>query len=158
MRLLVQRVRTAWVSFREGGESNHSGAGLLALAGFRTGDGEALLEPMARKLVQLRIFPGEHGKMNRSLVDTRGDLVLVSQFTLYADLRGGRRPSFVEALEPVQAERLYARFTEICSSLVPVVTSGRFGAMMDVHLVNDGPVTILLDSAELGMVPAPRSV
>ena len=153
MRILVQRVASAWVGFQEGAETPHSGAGLLALVGFRAGDTEALLEPMAQKLVQLRVFSDDAGKMNRSLADTGGDLVLVSQFTLYADCRKGRRQSFTGALEPVQAERLYARFVEICGRQARVVTSGRFGAMMRVHLVNDGPVTLLLDSGELGMVP-----
>jgi D-tyrosyl-tRNA(Tyr) deacylase len=154
MRILVQRVKSAWVSFQQGGETPRSGAGLLALVGFRGGDTEALLEPMARKLVQLRIFADAAGKMNRSLLEMGGDLVLVSQFTLYADVRKGRRPSFADALEPVQAERLYTRFAEICAGESRVVTSGRFGAMMDVHLVNDGPVTLLLDSAEIGISPA----
>ena len=152
MRILVQRVASAWVSFQEGGETPHSGAGLLALVGFRAGDTEAILEPMAKKLVELRVFPDEAGKMNRSLAETGKDLVLVSQFTLYADCRRGRRPSFSDALEPVRAERLYARFVEICGRQARVVTSGRFGAMMQVHLVNDGPVTLLLDSGELGLV------
>jgi D-tyrosyl-tRNA(Tyr) deacylase len=157
MRILVQRVKTAWVRFQEGGETPHSGAGLLAFAGFRDGDTEGLLEPMARKLIQLRVFPDEAGKMNRALADVSGDLVVVSQFTLYADLRKGRRPSFVDALEPAAAERLYQRFVELCSREARVVTSGRFGAMMDVHLVNDGPVTLLLDSMELGLSPGSPS-
>jgi len=153
MRILVQRVESAFVRFQDGGETPRSNAGLLALVGFRQGDTEALLEPMAKKLVELRVFSDDAGKMNRSLADTTGDLVLVSQFTLYADCRKGRRPSFSEALDPVQAERLYARFVEICGHQARVVASGRFGAMMSVHLVNDGPVTLLLDSGELGMAP-----
>jgi D-tyrosyl-tRNA(Tyr) deacylase len=89
--------------------------------------------------------------MNRSLLEAGGDLALVSQFTLYADCRKGRRPSFTDALEPERAEALYDAFARHCASLVRVVTSGCFGAMMDVHLINDGPVTILLDSAELAL-------
>jgi D-tyrosyl-tRNA(Tyr) deacylase len=151
VRILIQRVRSAWVEFEDGSETPRSGPGLLALVGFRAGDGGALLEPMARKLTELRIFADDAGKMNRSLLDIAGDLVLVSQFTLYADCRKGRRPSFVDALEPAQAEALYGRFAAICAGLARVVTSGRFGAMMNVHLVNDGPVTVMLDSGELGI-------
>lgn len=151
MRLLIQRVKSAWVSFEDGSESPRCGTGLLALVGFRQGDGESVLEPMARKLVELRIFPDEEGRMNRSLLDAGGELALVSQFTLYADCRKGRRPSFVEALEPRAAEALYDRFVRCCEALTSVAATGRFGAMMDVHLVNDGPVTILLDSDTLGL-------
>jgi D-tyrosyl-tRNA(Tyr) deacylase len=156
MRLLIQRVKRAWVSFEDGSESPRSGPGLLALVGFHRSDQEALLEPMARKLVELRVFPDEAGRMNRSLLEAGGELVLVSQFTLYADCRGGRRPSFIEALEPRAAEVLYARFVRCCEAMARVVTPGRFGAMMDVHLVNDGPVTILLDSDGLGLAREPR--
>jgi D-tyrosyl-tRNA(Tyr) deacylase len=150
MRLLIQRVKSAWVRFADGSESPRTGAGLLALVGFHGGDREAVLEPMARKLVELRIFPDEAGRMNRSLLETGGDLALVSQFTLYADCRKGRRPSFTDALEPMRAQALFDAFVALCASRARVVTAGRFGAMMDVHLVNDGPVTILLDSDALG--------
>ena len=151
MRLLIQRVKSAWVRFEEGGESPRAGAGLLVLVGFREGDGEALLEPMARKMAELRIFPDGQGRMNLSLREAGGELALVSQFTLYADCRKGRRPSFTDALEPKRAEALYEAFVAVCRSLAPVATAGRFGAMMDVHLINDGPVTILLDSDALGL-------
>ena len=146
MRLLIQRVKSAWVRFEDGSESSRAGAGLLALVGFQGGDGETLLDPMAKKLVELRIFPDESGRMNRSLLEAGGDLALVSQFTLYADCRKGRRPSFIDALEPRRAEALYEAFVARCAGLAKVVTGGRFGAMMEVHLINDGPVTILLDS------------
>lgn len=148
MRLVVQRVRDAWLQI-EDEETPPAGPGLLALVGFHRDDGEALLEPMANKLVHLRIFDDGEGRMNRSLLDTGGKLSLVSQFTLYADCRKGRRPSFVHALAPERAEPLYDRFVEICAARVPVATSGSFGAHMTVHLINEGPVTILLDSREL---------
>jgi D-tyrosyl-tRNA(Tyr) deacylase len=157
MRLLVQRIRDGWVDFA-GDATPRVGAGLLALIGFCAADAEALLEPMATKLLQLRILSDEQGRMNRSLADTGGSLMLVSQFTLYADCSKGRRPSFLAAMPPVPAEALYDRFVAICHSQgaahgIDVVT-GRFGAAMSVHLVNDGPVTILLDSEELGLDPA----
>jgi D-tyrosyl-tRNA(Tyr) deacylase len=103
---------------------------------------------MVDKIVNLRIFEDDEGKMNRSLLDTGGGLLAVSQFTLYGDARKGRRPSFIAALEPTAAEVLYNRFLDGARAAgVPQVAGGRFGAMMDVDLVNRGPVTILLDSA-----------
>lgn len=149
MRVLVQRVNTAWVRFADGSETRRSGPGLLGLVGFAAGDGPELLAPMARKLVQLRIFEDEEGRMNRALEEVGGDLTLVSQFTLYADLRKGRRPSFVRALAPDAARALFERFVEQCRETVPSVATGRFGEPMAVHLVNDGPVTLMLDSDEL---------
>lgn len=158
MRLLVQRIREGWVEI-PGADTPRMGPGLLALIGFRAEDGEGLLEPMATKLVHLRILADDQGRMNRSLADTGGSLILVSQFTLYADCSQGRRPSFLAAMPPGPAEALYDRFVAICRSQCAArgigVVTGRFGAMMRVHLVNDGPVTILLDSAELGLDPVP---
>jgi D-tyrosyl-tRNA(Tyr) deacylase len=151
MRVLVQRVKSAWVTFEDGSETHHAGPGLLALVGFKAGDGAALLEPMARKMIDLRVFPDAEGRMNRSLLEAGGELTVVSQFTLYADCRKGRRPSFVGALEPARAEALYAEFVRRCERMATVAAQGRFGAMMNVHLVNDGPVTIMLDSDELGL-------
>lgn len=160
MRLLVQRIREGWVEIA-GAETPRTGPGLLALIGFRAADTEAILEPMAAKLVHLRILADEQGRMNRSLADTAGGLILVSQFTLYADCAQGRRPSFTAALAPGPAEALYDRFVAICRSHCAAlgigVVTGQFGATMGVHLVNDGPVTILLDSAELGLDPVPGS-
>jgi D-aminoacyl-tRNA deacylase len=154
MRLLVQRIASAWVEI-EGVATSHAGPGLLALIGFRAGDTAALLEPMAKKLLQLRILADEQGRMNRAVADVGGHLVLVSQFTLYADSSQGRRPAFTAVLAPQPAEALYDAFVAICraqcSALGIGVTTGTFGATMQVHLVNDGPVTILLDSAELGL-------
>ncbi|MDH4120732.1 MAG: D-aminoacyl-tRNA deacylase [Deltaproteobacteria bacterium] len=149
MRLLLQRTTTAWVTF-PGHHNQPQGPGLAVLVGFCQGDVESLLEPMADKMITLRIFPDEEGRMNRSLADTGGTLVLVPQFTLYADARKGRRPNFMRALEPEKASGLFQRFADICRGRVPHTQTGQFGADMDVHLVNQGPVTILLDSQEMG--------
>ena len=128
---------------------NRAGAGLLALVGFREGDHENLLKPMSSKIVELRIFEDTEGRMNRSLLDIEGDLVLVPQFTLYADCQKGRRPGFSDAMAPLPASELFEKFCQICQEFVPSVGRGKFGADMKVHLVNDGPVTIILDSSEL---------
>lgn len=150
MRIVVQRVGSARVSWLDGA-TEPTGAGLLCLVGFRQGDAGPVLEPMAQKLLHLRIFEDATGRMNRSLVDTGGELVLVPQFTLYADCRKGRRPSFTDALQPEAAQALFEGFTARCRELGVRVHSGRFGAHMQVALVNDGPVTLLLDSKELGL-------
>ena len=148
MRLVVQRISQAWVSFGET-ETPHLGTGLLALVGFHRDDSEAVLRPMAHKLLNLRVLNDDDGRMNRSLLDAGGELALVPQFTLYADCRKGRRPSFVQAQDPAVAEGLYDQFVTHCREIVPSLITGNFGANMAVHLVNDGPVTILLDSEEL---------
>ncbi len=150
MRILLQRVMEAWVDIR-GSATPKIGPGLLALVGFQHGDRSELLEPMAGKMVNLRIFDDDQGRMNLSLLDAGGGLAVVSQFTLYADVRKGRRPGFSGALEPEKAVVLFEEFGGICRSWVPSAIMGEFGAGMQVHLVNDGPVTILLDSAELGL-------
>jgi D-tyrosyl-tRNA(Tyr) deacylase len=103
---------------------------------------------MARKVVNLRIFADEAGKMNRSILETGGSILAVSQFTLHADCRKGRRPSFIKAAAPEIGERMFDAFVEALRAEGVKVETGRFGAMMDVHLINDGPVTIWLDSAE----------
>jgi D-tyrosyl-tRNA(Tyr) deacylase len=156
MRLLVQRIAEGWVDI-EGVPTPHVGAGLLALIGLKSTDGPSHLEPMAKKLLHLRILGDAQGRMNRSLAEAGGHLLLVSQFTLYADSSQGRRPSFLAAMPPGQAEVLYDEFVTMCRQLcdplkIPVIT-GKFGASMRVHLINDGPVTLMLDSAELGMDP-----
>lgn len=150
MRILLQRISEAWVDIA-GSATPKAGAGLLALVGFQQGDGGALLEPMASKMVNLRIFDDGRGRMNLSLLDSDGDLVLVSQFTLYADCRKGRRPGFSGALKPEEAAVLFDEFAAFCLTWRPSLIRGEFGADMKVHLVNDGPVTLLLDSAELGL-------
>jgi D-aminoacyl-tRNA deacylase len=144
MRVVLQRVSSAsvWVDDRVTGEI---GPGLLLLAGFREGDNEATLRWMAEKVLGLRLFADEAGKMNRSVEEIGGSLLVVSQFTLYGDARKGRRPSFVEAARPEIAIPLYERFLEILRESDRPVQSGEFGAMMRVELTNEGPVTLLLE-------------
>ncbi|MCG8590134.1 MAG: D-aminoacyl-tRNA deacylase [Proteobacteria bacterium] len=145
MRAVVQRVREARVDV--GAESVAGiGPGMLALVGVARGDGEAEARWMAAKLVGLRIFPDDAGRMNRSLVEAGGELCVVSQFTLLGDARKGRRPSFVGAAAPEMAEPLVARVGELAAEAGVRVATGRFGAHMSVSLVNDGPVTLVLDS------------
>ena len=152
MRILVQRIREGWVDFPDSTPTARAEHGILALTGFSVDDDETLLEPMAAKMVHLRIFADAAGRMNDSLLDSGGALLLVPQFTLYADCRKGRRPGFSAALAPEPAKALFQRFEQVCRAHLPEVICGRFGAEMRVHLVNDGPVTILLDSAELGLM------
>jgi D-tyrosyl-tRNA(Tyr) deacylase len=147
MRAVVQRVREAAVAVA-GREVSRIGPGLLVLLGVGQGDAEADAVQLAEKVVHLRIFPDEAGQMNRSALDTGSALLVVSQFTLYGDARKGRRPSFVQAAPPVEAERLYRRFVEAARASGLAVGEGVFQADMDVALVNQGPVTILLDSGK----------
>ena len=141
---LIQRVTQASVSV-EGQAVGAIGPGLLALVAVEPGDGEAQFLRMAERLLGYRIFADAEGKMNRSLADTGGGLLLVSQFTLAADTRSGMRPSFTTAAPPDQAERGYNRLVEICRQKHPPgVETGRFGAHMVISLINDGPVTFLL--------------
>lgn len=147
MRALIQRVSEARVEV--GGRVTGSiGRGLLVLVGAGQGDTEADVAWTARKVAELRVFEDEDGKMNRSVEDIGGGVLAVSQFTLHADCRKGRRPSFVRALEPVAASALVDRFVGLLRQRGLVVETGEFGAMMDVHLVNQGPVTVMLDSRE----------
>ncbi len=144
MRAVLQRVSRASVSI-DCECVGAIGAGFLALVGFTVGDGESQLQWMAEKIVGLRLFPDDEGKMNRDIKEVGGSLLVVSQFTLYADARKGRRPSFVDAAPPDEATALYEQFVrELKVRGVPVET-GSFGAMMDVELVNDGPVTLILE-------------
>ncbi len=144
MRCVVQRSGPARVTV-DGEVTGAIARGLVVLAGFAPGDTEAELAWMARKLPRLRIFRDDEDRMNRSLEDTGGGILLVSQFTLYGDCRKGQRPSFVGSAPPEQAARLYVRFGELLRREWPEVAEGRFGAMMQVELVNDGPVTLILD-------------
>lgn len=146
MRAVVQRVSRAEV--RVGGEvTGRIGRGVLVLLGAAVGDDPTDVATLVDKCVHLRIFEDDAGKMNRSLLDVGGGLLGVSQFTLLGDARKGRRPSFIGALEPAAAERLYEQFLDgVRAAGVVEVGRGRFGAMMEVDLVNWGPVTILLDS------------
>ena len=144
MLVLIQRVTEAAVHV-EGEVVGQIGAGLLALVGMEPGDTEAQLQRMAERLLGYRVFADETGRMNRSLRDTGGGLLLVSQFTLAADTRSGTRPGFSTAAPPEEAERGFNRFVAICREKHAAgVETGRFGAHMVVSLVNDGPVTFLL--------------
>lgn len=145
MRAVVQRVSRAKVSV-EGEVTGEIGAGLMVLLGVSEDDTHDDASYLAEKLVSLRIFPDDEGKMNRSLVDTGGQMLVVSQFTLYGDCRKGRRPSFIKAARPEPADTLYRIFViEVQGHGIQTAT-GRFQAHMDVELVNDGPVTLLVDS------------
>lgn len=141
---LIQRVTSATVTV-EGEVVGTIEAGLLALVGVEPGDGEAQIARMAERLLGYRVFADEAGRMNRSLADTGGGLLLVSQFTLAADTRSGMRPSFTTAAPPAEAEQGFNRLVDICRQKhAGRVETGRFGAHMVVSLVNDGPVTFLL--------------
>lgn len=145
MRVVLQRVREASVTV-EGARISEIGPGLLLLVGVAQADGEAEAAWLAEKIASLRIMGDDEGKMNRSVRDTGGAVLAVSQFTLLADTRKGKRPSFVGAARPEEAERLFDYFCErLREAGVARVETGRFGAMMDVALVNDGPVTIVLE-------------
>ncbi len=147
MRAVVQRVARASVTV-DGSVVGQVERGLCVLLGAGREDGPEDVAYMVEKIANLRIFSDEQGKMNLSVLDVHGGVLVVSQFTLYGDARKGRRPSFVQALAPEAAEQLYLRFVdEIRATGVAPVATGRFGAMMQVELVNDGPVTILLDSS-----------
>ena len=147
MRLVVQRVTSA--SVRVAGDVVGAiGAGLLVLVGVREGDDELAAARLAAKTAELRIFEDNEGRFNRSLIDTHGEALVVSQFTLYGDVRRGRRPSFNDAARPEVAEPLVEAYATALQTLGPRVARGRFGAHMQVESVNDGPVTILIDSAD----------
>ena len=145
MRVVLQRVSRARVTV-DGRVTGEIGSGLLLLVGFTAADSEDALAWMAEKVRGLRIFPDDAGKMNRSLDEVGGGVLVVSQFTLYGDTRKGRRPSFVDAAPPERAIPLYERFVALLRAGAPgPVATGEFGAMMDVELVNDGPVTLMLE-------------
>jgi D-tyrosyl-tRNA(Tyr) deacylase len=145
MRAVVQRVKEAQVAV-DGAVVGRIGRGLLVLLGVSVGDVPADGVSMAEKVANLRIFDDEKGQMNRSVLDVAGGLLVVSQFTLLGDARRGRRPSYIEAAPPEEANRLYEGFVAEARRLGLRVETGVFRAMMDVSLVNEGPVTILLDS------------
>jgi len=144
MRCLVQRSGPAQVTV-DGKVTGAIDSGLVVLAGFAPGDDEQELGWMARKLPRLRIFRDDEDRMNRSLADVGGGILLVSQFTLYGDCRKGQRPSFVGSAPPAQARGLYERFGQLLRAEWPEVQEGIFGAMMEVALINDGPVTLFLE-------------
>jgi D-tyrosyl-tRNA(Tyr) deacylase len=144
MRVLVQRVSRAEVRV-ESRVVGAIGRGVLLLVGFTHSDADAHLVWMADKVIGLRIFPDDEGKMNRSIADIGGSMLVVSQFTLYGDAIKGRRPSFVDAARPEMATPLYERFVAMLRERGISVETGEFGAAMDVELVNDGPVTLWLE-------------
>ena len=146
MRAVLQRVSRAKVTV-DGEITGEIGHGILVLLGVRTGDSDAEVKYLVEKTINLRIFSDEDGKMNLSVQDVGGGLLVVSQFTLYGDTRKGRRPSYIDAAAPDEANRLYEAFVAEARKHLPTVKTGRFQAMMDVELVNDGPVTIILDTA-----------
>ncbi|MGB9435262.1 MAG: D-aminoacyl-tRNA deacylase [Candidatus Acidiferrum sp.] len=145
MRAVVQRVSRAKVTVEQR-VTGEIGAGLMILLGVGKEDSSAVAVAMAEKLVHLRIFEDADGKMNLSLLDVKGSALVVSQFTLYGDARGQRRPSFISAAPPELAKKLYEEFCEALRKLSVTVGTGIFQAMMSVELVNEGPVTILVDS------------
>lgn len=148
MRIVLQRVSRASVSV-DGEQIGFIKKGLLALVCVGKDDTDAEIDALADKTINLRIFPDDTKKMNRSLIDIHGELLAISQFTLYADCRKGRRPSFIGAAKPDYAVPLLNRWIKRIASSGIHVEQGSFGAMMDVELINEGPVTILLDSKNI---------
>jgi D-tyrosyl-tRNA(Tyr) deacylase len=145
VRVVLQRVSRAEVRV-DGRTVGRVGGGLLLLVGFRAGDGRAQIDWVADKVLGLRVFRDEQDKMNRALDEVGGDVLVVSQFTLYGDVAKGRRPSFVEAAPPEAAKALYEEFVSVLRSKTSrAVETGEFGAMMEVDFVNDGPVTLVID-------------
>lgn len=155
MKAVIQRVTSARVEVN-GELVGSCGHGLLILLGVATGDTEEDLNRMLAKIVKLRIFEDENGKMNRSVQDIDGELLVVSQFTLLANYRHGNRPDFLGAAAPAEANRLYELFIEKAKTCVRHVGHGRFGTDMQVSLVNDGPVTIVMESDVLRPTPPPE--
>jgi D-tyrosyl-tRNA(Tyr) deacylase len=145
VRAVVQRVSRASVTV-DGNITGEIGRGLLVLIGVSVNDTESAADYLLDKTINLRIFEDADGKMNDSLVDVAGGMLVVSQFTLYGDTRRGRRPSFIDAARPDEANRLYEYFVSQARTQIGNVQAGVFQAMMDVELVNDGPVTIIIDS------------
>lgn len=148
MRALIQRVISGKVTIDKK-VAGQIGKGYVILLGVKEGDGEKKAEILVEKTVNLRVMSDRAGKMNLSIKDVNGEVLVVSQFTLYADTRGGRRPSFIQAAKPEVANKLYLYFVEQLKKLgVKKVQTGEFGAYMTVEIINDGPVTIMLDTEE----------
>ncbi len=148
MRAVVQRVSRAEVSV-DGVTVGRIGKGFLVLLGVGQNDTEAEAQKLWSKIFKMRIFEDDGGKTNLPLAGVDGEVLVVSQFTLYANCKRGNRPSFTDAGSPVEAERLYEHFVELASADIPNVQTGRFGAMMEVSLTNDGPFTVCLDTDTL---------
>ena len=148
MRFVIQRAREGRVEV-DGKTIGQIGKGFVVLIGVCEQDTEKEADLLVRKMIGLRIFRDENGKTNISLADVGGSLLLISQFTLYANCKKGNRPSFIDAGSPQHAEQLYEYIIKACRERVPVVETGSFGAEMQVSLVNDGPFTIVLDSSQL---------
>lgn len=149
MKAVVTRVERASVTLRDGasaGQRREIGGGLLILLGVGTADGEEAARKLVDKILALRIFPNAEGKFDRSVTDLRGQILLVSQFTLYGSLKGGRRPDFTGAARPETAKPLYERVAELLCAGGLTVKTGEFGASMAVDSLNDGPVTVLVDT------------
>jgi len=144
MKFLIQRVKSANVKVDENviGKINN---GLMVLVGITESDNKEIADYLINKLVNMRIFEDDNKKMNRSLLDVKGELLIVSQFTLYADCSSGNRPSFTNAARPEQAKQLYNYIINKCKEQINIVEQGEFGAKMQVELINDGPVTIMLE-------------
>jgi len=145
MRAVIQRVKSSSVTVDDETVGKID-SGLLVLLGVAKPDQSAAADFLAEKIVNLRIFEDEQGKMNRSLIDINGEMLVVSQFTLLGDCRKGRRPSFIDAADPVKANELYEYFVAQVRQTGVYVATGRFRAMMEVSLINDGPVTLILES------------
>ena len=144
MRVVIQRVADASVEV-DGRIVASIGGGIVVLAAFRRGDDEAELRWTAGKCLELRIFEDENGKMNRSVLDEGGEVLVVSQFTLYGNCRKGRRPAYTDSAPAEEAARLYRLFVDILRGLYPRISEGVFGAKMKLKLTNDGPVTLIVD-------------
>lgn len=148
MRFVIQRVKHSSVTI-DGEVKGKINKGYMVLIGIGQGDNEEIADKMVKKMINLRIFEDANGKTNLALKDVNGELLLISQFTLYADCKKGNRPSFIKAGEPREAEKLYEYIVRKCKEEVEVVEKGEFGADMKVELLNDGPFTIVLDSDEI---------
>lgn len=146
MRIIIQRVSEAAVTTAQK-TVGKIGRGFLVFLGIHKEDHARFIQPLVDRMINLRIFDDEKGKMNLSLLDVQGELIIVSQFTLYANCRSGRRPSFSDCAPPEQAKNLYQEFIDDTKRKVSHVETGEFGALMHVHLINEGPVTILLEES-----------